>query len=45
LLAGVGAGSTALIGLATLLWAGAFVIYLGCYARILVAPSLPRTGN
>lgn len=40
--AGVGAQHTALIGLSTLLWAGAFVIYLGCYARILLAPSLPR---
>ncbi len=41
--AGVGAQHTALIGLSTLLWAGAFVIYLGCYARVLVSPSLPRT--
>jgi uncharacterized protein involved in response to NO len=39
--AGVGAGRTA-ISFATLLWAGAFVIYLGCYARVLLAPSLPR---
>ena len=39
--AGVGAGGTAIL-LATLLWAGAFVIYLGCYARILLTPSLPR---
>jgi uncharacterized protein involved in response to NO len=39
--AGVGAGRTA-ISVATLLWAGAFVIYLGCYARVLVSPSLPR---
>lgn len=42
---GVGAGSTALIGPATLLWAGAFVIFLWCYARILISPSLPRTSN
>ena len=46
--AGVGAGGdpqvvqSQAISLATLLWAGAFVIYLGCYARILLAPSLPR---
>jgi uncharacterized protein involved in response to NO len=43
--AGVGAGSTALIGVATLLWAGAFVIYLARYARILLAPSLPRASQ
>lgn len=42
---GVGAGGTAGIGLATLLWAAAFLIYLGCYARILLAPSLPRAIN
>ncbi|MBI5108191.1 MAG: NnrS family protein [Rhodocyclales bacterium] len=46
--AGVGAGGdpqvvqSQAIALATLLWAGAFVIYLGCYARVLVSPSLPR---
>jgi uncharacterized protein involved in response to NO len=40
--AGVGAGNTALVGPATLLWAAAFVIFLLCYARILLAPSLPR---
>jgi uncharacterized protein involved in response to NO len=39
--AGVGAGRTAIL-FATLLWAGAFVIYLGCYAKVLVSPSLPR---
>ena len=43
--AGVGAGNTALIGLATLLWAAAFVIYLLCYARILMLPSLPRVSD
>lgn len=43
--AGVGAGGTAAIALATLLWAGAFIIYLTCYARILLAPSLPRTNE
>lgn len=42
--AGVGAGSTA-ISLATLLWAGAFVMYLRCYAKILLAPSLPRASE
>ncbi len=39
--AGVGAGGTA-IAFATLLWAAAFVVFLACYARILLAPSLPR---
>jgi uncharacterized protein involved in response to NO len=33
----------ALIGLSTLLWAGAFALYLLQFTRILVAPSLPRT--
>lgn len=32
----------ALIGLSTLLWAGAFTIYLMHFASILIAPSLPR---
>lgn len=43
--AGVGVGKPALIGFATLLWAAAFTIYLSCYARILISPSLPRTSN
>ena len=42
--AGVGAGKTAIL-FATLLWAGAFAIYLGCYARVLVSPSLPRANE
>jgi len=42
--AGVGAGATA-VALATLLWAAAFMIYLVCYARILLTPSLPRAGD
>jgi uncharacterized protein involved in response to NO len=40
--AGVGAQHTALIGLATLLWASAFILYLMQFGAILVAPSLPR---
>ena len=43
--AGVGAGNTALIGLATLLWVAPFVIYLALYARMLLAPSLPRANE
>jgi len=43
--AGVGAPDTALIGLATLLWAGAFVIYLLHFAPVLLAPSLPRAAK
>lgn len=40
--AGVGAQYTAPIVLSTLLWAGAFVIYLLQFGAVLVAPSLPR---
>lgn len=40
--AGVGAQHTALIVPSTLLWAGAFVIYLLQFGAVLVAPSLPR---
>lgn len=40
---GLGYQHTTLIGLSTLLWAGAFLTYLGCYAIVLVSPSLPRT--
>ena len=43
--AGVGVGGTATILLATLLWASAFVLYLYCYGRILLSPSLPRTAG
>ncbi len=43
--AGVGAGHTALIALATLLWVLPFVIYLIFYARMLLAPSLPRASQ
>jgi uncharacterized protein involved in response to NO len=43
--AGVGAGNTAMIGLATLLWVAPFVIYLALYARMLLAPSLPRANE
>jgi uncharacterized protein involved in response to NO len=40
--AGVGAQHTALIGLATLLWAAAFMLYFMHFAAILLSPSLPR---
>ncbi|MBI5792482.1 MAG: NnrS family protein [Rhodocyclales bacterium] len=40
--AGVGAQHTALIGLATLLWAAAFMLYFVHFAAILLSLSLPR---
>ena len=41
-IAGVGAQHTALIGVATLLWAAAFTLYFVHFAAILLSPSLPR---
>jgi uncharacterized protein involved in response to NO len=38
-LAGDGTGFTVFAGLA---WIAAFAIYLGCFGRILLSPSLPR---